>query len=146
MFDPRTLPDFMFLDTEEKTPREETDYLEQRGIIPHHQRYRNLKLIRYLLNGNRGPGVTQVRRVEILKVAQAQWIGGRVKYLNRVGEVEFLMPLNRAYGPRRSAHPDQRTFEAWVRWEDTGHRHNMGLPLLKLELLSQRFQSLTGRP
>lgn len=135
MFDPRTLPDFVFLDPDEKTPQEEADYLVQRGIIPHHQRYRNLKLIRYLLNGNRGPGVTELRRTEILKLAQAQWIGRRVKYMDRVGEVEFLMPLNRAYGHQRTANPAQRTFEAWVRWEDTDHRHNMGLPLLKLELL-----------
>lgn len=133
MFDPQDLLDFVDVDERATTPLEEAQWLKDRGILPHHQRYRNIKLIRYILKGNRGPGVTERRREEILKLAQQQWIGRRVSYLGRAATIEFLMPLNRAYAHRRTANPAMRSFEAWFRWDDTGRRNNSGVALLKLD-------------
>lgn len=116
----------------EKPTTAEVQFLEELRIIPHPQRYRTLKLVRYILTGNHGPGVTPHRRTEILHWAQEYWIGRRAWLNDEPVTVEFLMPYQRALGHQISINPAARSFEAWVRWENTGQRANTGCPLFRL--------------
>lgn len=122
------------IDLKESSTEEERAFLSQYEITPHHLRYRNNKLIRYVKTGNRGPGISVRRRIEILQQAQVLWIGKRVTYFGRVGCVEFLMPYKWALSQRTTANPAARSFEAWLRWEDTGHRNITGVRLDRLQL------------
>jgi len=123
----------IFVDPQEKPTKEEIAYLNEKGIRAHFQRYRCLKLIRYLQEGNNGPGLTVDRRVEILLLAQEQWLDRKVIWHSRVATVEFLLPFKQALSKRISINPAIRSFEAWIKWADNGRRNTSACTLLSLK-------------
>lgn len=119
---------------------EQKEWLEALGIIATPKYESNRSLIDFLAEGNMTGGKTVEERIEQLRRLQRDWIGSRVRRIDRnvEGTALYLFAHTRhsMWTLEHSARPDAKLewgFSAVIRWDRPGNPAT--LRLTRLELL-----------
>lgn len=73
-----------------------------------------VRIMMYVLRGNRTKGITPDRRADIVRQLQIEWVGQSVRYVDScTGRVLYIAPATSNSG-------GEPRFEAMVRWDEDG--------------------------